>query len=190
VRNWMLGGGIALAGLTLLFKDPIEMGVQAVTDSPAFTKWDGLIKQKAAAYKIPWRWMKVIILNESSNGQNKRVLAGLADPKDVEGSKSSDGKSWGLFQITLPTAKALMKREVTPIELNNPDLSAELCAKLLKELIGRYGLDFEKVMRDYNGGPNANNPLKVNYALTTPYLLKSKTNLAIVMAKQPGNELE
>ena len=151
--------------------------------SDDFTKWDSLLKKYSKIYGVPWRWMKVIILNESSNGTNKKVLAGLANPSDVEGSKSSDGKSWGLMQITLPTAKGLTGRVVSAEELNNADFNVQLSAQLLKQLIARFGYSFHDVMRAYNGGPNFG-------ALTLPYYTKSLANLAVVQAKQPGEELE
>lgn len=186
----LLIGGIIAAVAVILFKEPMDQATQALIDSPSFTRWDDLLKKYAAQYKVPWRWLKVLILNESSNGQNSKVRRGLENPNDVEGSKSSDGKSWGLMQITLPTAKALEGREVTPAELNNPDTSVRLAAKLMRQLIDRYGFVFEKVMRDYNGGPKANQTGTSNYVLTIPYYTKSLANLAIVTAKHPGNELE
>lgn len=182
--------GVALAALLIAYVymgDTVDQAAQAATGNPAFTRWDDLMKRKATQFRVPWRWLKVIILNESSNGQARSVARGLADPSDVEGSKSSDGKSWGLFQITRATAKGLTGRDVSAVELNNPDFSAELASRLVRELIDTFGFDFEKVMRAYNGGPKA---ARTSSVATSPYYVKSLANLKIVMAAHPGGELD
>lgn len=167
--------------------DTVDNAAQAWTGDPKFVKWDTLMRAKGTRYRVPWRWLKVIILNESSNGNARSVLRGLADPSDVTGSASFDGKSWGLFQITRATAKGLLGREVSASELNDPDMSGDLAARLLRELIDTFGLDFEAVMRAYNGGPKA---ARTKSAMTTPYYVKSLANLKVVMAAHPGDELE
>ena len=179
----LLGAGITLV-IAIAGRNPIRNGVEAVTNTSDFEKWDYLLKKHARSYGVSWRYLKYIILNESSNGNAKSVLRGLAVPSDVEGSKSSDGKSWGLMQITLPTAKALAGRSVSAVELNNPDFNVALSAKLMKELVLRYGVNNrEKIFRDYNGGPKMG-------PMTLAYWAKTLANREIVLKKQPGNELE
>lgn len=186
-REWWIAGIIGAVMLfTVLMGEPMDQAAQALTGNPAFTRWDPLLKKKATVYRVPWRWLKVIIMNESSNGQAHSVLVGLSDPSNVAGSASGDGKSWGLMQITLATAKGLTGREVSAEELNEPEFNVALSAQLLRELIDRFGFDFEAVMRAYNGGPKA----AINKsALTYPYYVKSLANLKIVLAAQPGDEL-
>lgn len=171
-------------GFLFFFGGTVTNGVQAASGSDAFTKWDYLFKIYGGQFGVPWRWLKAICMNESSLGQNSRVLAGLNNPSDAESSKSSDGKSWGLMQVTLATAKGLEGRTVTVAELNQPDFSVRLAAKLVRQLADRFGIDDkESIARAYNGGPNFG-------ALTLPYWAKFQTNLAIVLAAQPGDEYE
>lgn len=174
-----LGVGV---GALLLFGGSMDQAAQAALGDANFTKWDYLFKKYGAQFGVPWRWLKAICMAESSLGQNRRVLAGLADPNDIAGSTSTDGKSWGLMQVTLPTAKGLEGRTVSVAELNNPDFSVYLAAKLVRELINRFGLaDRESVIRAYNGGPKFG-------ALTLPYWTKFLVNIQTVMLKHPGDE--
>lgn len=154
-----------------------EDAVTAHPFLPLFRKW-------ASTYRVPWRWLMALSIVESSEGKNRAVARGLADPTDVAGSTSSDGKSWGLEQLTVATASALEGRPVSPVELNDPDESVKLAAQLLRELIDRFGLeDPESVFRAYNGGPGFG-------AATYPYWLKISAALAQVQAEFPGDQLE
>jgi len=182
-KIWLL---IAVAGLIAIhfFGEATIQGVQAVTGDSAFDKWNPLFQRFGSQYGVPWRWLKAICLVESSNGQNSRVARGLTDPSDVDGSKSTDGLSWGLMQVTLATAKGLTGRVVTAEELNNPDTSVQLAAQLLRQLIDRFGIDDpESVFRAYNGGPNFG-------VATYAYWVKIQANLEVVLAGNPGDELE
>ena len=67
-------------------------------------------------------------------------------------SKSSDGKSWGLMQVTLATARQF-ESAVTPVALNNPEVSVRLAAKYIAWVKRNYSPDLEFVVRAYNGGP-------------------------------------
>lgn len=176
--------GVAILAVLVFFGGSVTNGVQAASGDDAFTKWDYLFKLYGQQFGVPWRWLKAICMNESSLGQNSRVLAGLQNPSDEEASKSSDGKSWGLMQVTKATAKGLEGRTVSVAELNQPDFSVRLAAKLINQLMGRFGVDDkESIVRAYNGGPNFG-------ALTLPYWAKFQTNLAIIIAAQPGDEYE
>lgn len=176
---WILVGVGAIGLLAAGMAYSADLGVQVdlLGDPGSF---DGLYQQYGDQYGVPFTWMKAFALVESSDGQASSVQTGLADPNDVEGSKSSDGESWGLFQLTIPTASSLAGRTVTPQELNDPAFSTKLGAMLLSQLISRYGMNLEEVARDYNGGPKANDPSTVNYALTTPYVKKINAALSAV----------
>lgn len=181
-KLWYLAAGFI--GVLLFFGGTLTNGAQAASGDPAFEKWDYLFKKYGAQFGVPWRWIKAVCMIESNLGQAASVKRGLATPGDIENSKSSDGKSWGLMQVTLATAKGLEKRIVSVSELNDPDFSVYLGAKLLAELIHTFGnRNRESVIRAYNGGPKFG-------ALTLPYYTKFLANMAVIMAKQPGNEME
>lgn len=121
-----------------------------------WVRFDSLFKKYGTKYSVPWTWLKAIALNESSLGSNKSVARGLATPTDVEGSKSSDGKSWGLMQVTLTTARDL-DPSATEVKLNNPEYSIDLAAKFLSRLQSQFPkVDSryrEWVIKSYNQGP-------------------------------------
>jgi membrane-bound lytic murein transglycosylase MltF len=119
------------------------------------TNYDALFKAYASKHKIDWLILKRIAIIESNLGRAKSVAHGLQNPSDVEGSKSFDGKSWGLMQVTLTTAQWL-DPSATVAKLNSPTYSVELAAKYL-----RYLFDFfpstdarliEWVVKSYNQG--------------------------------------
>lgn len=124
--------------------------------SENWDKFDHLFVKYGAQYQVPWTHLKAIALNESSLGMAKSVARGLVAPSDVEGSKSSDGKSWGLMQLTLPTAQGF-DRSATPEKLNNPEYSVKLAAQLLAQLRDTFsmfdGRYLEWVIKSYNQGP-------------------------------------
>lgn len=183
VRNKWVWVILALMAGVYFFGDTLDAGVMAVTGDASFTQWDGLFQKYGSQYQVPWRWLKAICMNESSLGQAKSVLVGLKTPTDADGSKSSDGLSWGLMQVTLATANGLAG-PVTPAYLNDPDNSVNLGARLVKQLIDRFGIsDRQSVIRAYNGGPHFG-------VATLPYYTRFVTNLALVMNQQPGDELE
>lgn len=181
----LIAGTLSLLGLSK--KDEIEAKV--ITILPDFEKYDYLFKKYGQSYQVPWRWLKAIAMNESSLGKAASVVRGLNNPNDIEGSKSSDGKSWGLMQVTLTTANELRKG-TTVADLNNPEISIELAAKYINKMIGKFGLsDRESVIRAYNGGPGFRNTLQ-GQRDTPKYYNKFVVNLNAIMEKQPGKELE
>jgi len=153
---WLLWGAIAalvvLAGGT--------KAVTAAQDSsmknlPAFNRFDSFFRKYGGISGIPFYVLKAICMNESSLGEAASVKRGIATPSDVEGSKSSDGKSWGIMQMTLPTAgdyDAL----VTPEKLNNPEYSVMLAARFLKDLYKQWPASLprreEWIVKSYNQG--------------------------------------
>lgn len=185
---WILSAGIL--GLAYFFRQPIASGAQAAMNSPAFTRWDSVFQKMGRTYGVPWRWIKAVAMNESNLGQAKSVARGLAAPWDAEGSKSSDGLSWGIMQTTLATSRELEGSLVTEAYLNEPENSIRLGTKYLRKMIDRFGIrDRENVIRSYNGGPGWAKT-KMGPTWTATYYAKFLANLATVMAKQPGDELE
>lgn len=98
--------------------------------------FDDLFKKYGSMYGVDWKFLKRISWVESNTGLNSRVAIGLKNPTDIEGSKSYDGLSWGLMQMTVTTAKDYDKN-ATAVKLNNPAYAIELAArhvKMLKQL--------------------------------------------------------
>lgn len=171
----------ALFGVAV-FSTKALAGESVKTDP--FFQWDNLFRRYGARFGVPWRWLKAICIIESSLGKNPRVARGLASPTDAEGSKSSDGKSWGLMQLTLATARGLEGGSITVADLNNPERSVQLAAELLRQLIDTFGIENrESIIRAYNGGPRFG-------SATIPYYNKFIAALADVMKRQPGPEME
>jgi len=119
-----------------------------------WTKWDALMQSHCGAAQVPWLWMKAIMIDESSLGLNPRVARGLEYPDDIEGSKSEDGKSYGLLQLEPATAKDF-DIIATPQKLNNPDYSIAIGAKLLRRLFCALGGVEEFVIKAWNEGQGA-----------------------------------
>lgn len=169
----MSGGAMA--------KNRVEDELTAGSD--AFTRWDPLFQKYGAAYGVPWPMLKAIAMNESSLGTAPSVARGLAAPNDIEGSKSSDGKSWGLMQLTLPTARDYM--DVTQADLNNPDLSVELAAMFLSDLQRQFDSE-EYVVKSYNqGAGNSRKELRGQVAgYAGEYWARYERNRRIIRDKQ------
>jgi len=138
----------SVSGLILL----LGRGITVNSDKPSY---DDLFKKYASKYGLDWQILKAIAVVESSLGQAPSVLRGLANANDVDGSKSTDGKSWGLMQVTLTTAKDY-DSFATPQKLNNPDYSVDLAAQHLKMLEGLFDKSDpryrEWVIKSYNQG--------------------------------------
>lgn len=148
-----------------------------------FTRFDFLFKNYSGQYDVPWRWIKAICMNESNLGQAPSVARGLANPSDVDGSKSSDGKSWGIMQTTVPTSDQFFPG-TTASDLNDPDTSVKCAAAYLHWVMDNYFDDVEDVVRAYNGGPG------FKKASTDTYWARFQANMAQVLAQQPGDENE
>lgn len=147
-------GAIAFLGLS--FKEEIGEAVTSSIQPANWTRFDATFKKWGEVYQIPWTWLKAIAINESSLGSYPSVARGLASPKDIEGSKSQDGLSWGLMQVTIKTAKGL-DPSATEEKLNNADYSIQLAAKYLKQLSTQFPKpDYryvEWIIKSYNQGP-------------------------------------
>lgn len=132
----------------------------AKSDNQEWTRYDALFEKYALKYQVPSSWLKAIALNESNLGKAPSVALGLRDPENVEGSKSSDGLSWGLMQVTLTTARSL-DPSATQVKLNNPEYSIDLAARIvrdnMKSVMSFLPLNdpryIEFVIKSYNEGP-------------------------------------
>lgn len=102
----------------------------------------------------PWT-LKAIAMNESSLGDHPSVARGIANPFDIEASKSDDGLSWGLMQMTLKTL-----RDFDPtgqaVQLNAPAYSVRYAAKFVRWLERQFPKSdprwLEWVVKSYNQG--------------------------------------
>jgi soluble lytic murein transglycosylase-like protein len=127
----------------------------AVINTNIPNTYDAHFKKYGAKYGVNWLLLKRIAMIESKIGTHPTVVRGLKNPSDIEGSKSTDGKSWGIMQVTLTTAQWL-DPSATVEKLNNPDYSIDLAARYLKYLQGFFPLTdaryWEWVVKSYNQG--------------------------------------
>lgn len=177
---WVVGAVLAFLG----FKGMSAAG-EAVVDKPEdnWNKFDSLFKLYGQMHLVDWRWLKAIAMNESSLGAARSVARGMAVPSDIEGSKSTDGKSWGLMQVTLTTARGL-DPAATQEKLNNPEYSIKLAAKYVGELQKKFSMiDLrwqEWVIKSYNQGPGNTNKEKsgqISKGYADEYWERFKRNL-------------
>ena len=132
---------LGLAGAALIFakkdeivdaasglEDAVEDEITAYSDS--FTRWDDLFERFGRQYGVPFVWLKAICMNESSLGEYPTVALGLREPANREGSKSQDGKSWGIMQVTEVTGRDF-DPGCTYFRLNNPEYSVEMACRVL-----------------------------------------------------------
>lgn len=114
------------------------LGVKTVIDNTTIpTTYDKLFMQYGAQFAVNWKWLKRICMIESSMGRNARVKVGLANPYDIEGSKSTDGKSWGIMQLRPSTARDF-DPAANEVKLNNPEYSIKIAAMYVSWLKGRF----------------------------------------------------
>lgn len=145
----------SILGIAYMAKDEIGDSIETKLDS--WTTYDALYQKYGVKWNVPWTWLKAIALNESDNGRAVSVARGIAYPDDIESSKSSDGKSWGIMQVTLSTAGD-MDPSVTPQKLNNPEYSINLGAQYLGKFLPTYfsrsdSRYLEWIVKSYNQGP-------------------------------------
>lgn len=140
----ILGAGIFLASLGKK-KDGAQMS------DDAWRKFDALFKKYGATFGVDWKTLKAIALNESSLGTYPSVALGIREPSSVNASKSQDGLSWGLMQVTISTARTLDPL-ATAEKLNDPEYSIRLAAAYLKQLQSMFS-QLEWVVKSYNQGP-------------------------------------
>ena len=186
--NVFLIFGIIGIGVLAALREPIGEAVGVDMSGGRNKQFDPLFKKYGSQYGVPWEWLAAIAENESRTGLEKSVKRGLASPTDVEGSKSSDGKSWGLMQVTLTTAQG-MDKSATPAKLNNPEYSINLAAKFIKNLSSQFSkLEtryMEWVIKSYNQGPgNTRSEQRTGKGYANEYWARFQRNLEKVEAEQ------
>lgn len=140
--------------------------------------YDNLFTLYGNAYGIDPYILKAIAANESTVGKNSRVAYGIAHPNEIYSSVSTDGKSWGLMQVTLPTARQF-EPSLTEADLNNPDTSVRIAAKYLQWVKKNYNSDLEFYVRAYNGGAGWQKT-KIGPNATAAYYSKFQKNYNLV----------
>lgn len=142
-----------IIGLGVLIYSQKAKGAETVDNSDS--RFDSLFIKYGKMYNIVPKELKAIATIESSLGRAKSVDRGLKVPSDIEGSKSSDGLSWGLMQVTLTTARDY-DSQATPELLNNPDYSVKIASQHLSKLHGLFDRTDaryqEWVIKSYNQG--------------------------------------
>lgn len=116
--------------------------------------YDNLFVQYASRFGLDWKMVKAICVVESSLGEAPSVRRGLASPSDIEASASYDGLSWGLMQVTIPTARDF-DQTATAEKLNNPEYSVKIACQylaFLKRTFSGYERANEYVVKSYNQG--------------------------------------
>lgn len=127
------------------------MTPEKITPIKNSNSFDELFKRYAALNGLDWKTLKTIAMNESTLGMNPRVKRGLIQPSDIEGSKSEDGLSWGLMQMTLVTARDFDK-SATAEKLNNPEYSIKLASQFIASLKRQFGSKIRDIAMAYNQG--------------------------------------
>lgn len=175
---------LGFAALIAAGKD--ALGNEILVRSDAWTRWDALFKKYGRQEGVSPALLKAICWVESDLGRDESVAKGIANPGDLVASVSQDKKSWGLMQITVDTANRSRVRPGTVAkDLNNPELSVMMGAKILRELKQYYfPTEPDSVIRAYNGGPGFKTTV-AGQRDTPAYLAKVKAKLAIVLEKQP-----
>lgn len=184
---------LGMAGALILFaggaavKNKVEDETLAASDE--FLEFDPLFKKYGSLRGVDWTMLKAIAMNESSLGQHPSVRIGILNPSDVEGSKSEDGKSWGLMQITLSTGRDY-DVTVSAQKLNRPEYSIDMAAKhvaLLQKLYPRVLVRWEEaVIKSYNQG-QGNTRKELNGTgggFANEYWARYQRNRALIKTKQ------
>ncbi len=151
----LFGGGAILTNSYGTMSPSVD-GMNPPTNSDPWTRFDEMFHSYGDIYGVDWTWLKAVALNESDLGRVSSVARGIANPSDVENSKSSDGKSWGLMQVTLTTARGL-DASATSEKLNDPDYSIGLGARYIAQLQRMFSTNDSRypewVVKSYNQGP-------------------------------------
>lgn len=115
-----------------------------------WTLWDPLFQKYCPTL---FKLSKTICMIESSLGRDPRVALGISCPKDILGSASQDGKSWGLMQMRLETAQDYDSKASAEL-LNNPEYAVRIAGNHLLRLSTRLG-EPEWVVKAWNQGASA-----------------------------------
>jgi len=177
---------LLLAGLLYVGRDAVGAEITQLTDE--YTRWDSLFKKYSKISGVPWRWIKAVCWVESDLGRADSVAYGLEHPEETEASKSSDGKSWGLMQTIITTSNE-MRPGTTIADLNNPEISIMIGAKVLGRNLRKFPNNRTSVFRAYNGGLGFASTV-AGQRDTPAYAAKVEDRLARILLKQPGDEME
>ena len=142
-------GGVLL--YNYLKGKPTNDNTKTAQNTDLYSDFDSLFVHYANSYGINAKLLKRIAFVESTVGKNPKVARGIQNPNDVEGSKSSDGKSWGIMQMTLTTARDY-DSTATAQKLNNPEYSIMLASKHIKMLASLFPNDERSIVMAYNHG--------------------------------------
>ena len=136
---------IILLGVVVLLVVLDSQGVNVVTG------YDYLYKKHAAINGLDWKMLKAIASVESNEGLHPSVAYGILNPSDIENSKSSDGLSWGLMQVTVTTARDY-DLKASAEKLNDPEYSVKLASLHLAYLKKLFPDQVEWIVKSYNQG--------------------------------------
>lgn len=143
---------LSASALGLIFFSKDAMAKKETTSSNINNAFDDLFQKYASIYSLDWKMLKRISWIESRVGMYSSVKRGLENPKDIKGSVSQDGKSWGIMQVTLSTAKGYDPL-ATEEKLNNAEYSIKLASQHLKFLKNTYPQFKERdIVMSYNHG--------------------------------------
>lgn len=143
-----------IIGIGIILYSKQAKGAETVSTNPD-SRFDSLFIKYGTMYNIDPKELKAIATIESSLGRAKSVARGLVAPSDIEGSKSTDGLSWGIMQVTIPTARDY-DSTATAEKLNDPDYSVKIAARHLSKLHSLFNRSDaryqEWVIKSYNQG--------------------------------------
>lgn len=157
---WVIAGvaAIFLASQNQAVADIVNDNVVAPLEESSADNWkkyDEMFLHWGGEYGVDPNHLKAIALNESNLGLVASVARGLSNPSDADGSQSSDGKSWGLMQVTLSTGSQY-DPSISPQKLNDPDYSISIAAHLFSDNMNQFAIVdtrwLEWVVKSYNQG--------------------------------------
>ena len=144
--NYLIYIIIGLGALILSSKDISDI----LLGDDKRDSFDYLFELNAARFGVPAYVLKTIASIESDIGQDSRVL---------RGDTSGDSKSWGIMQIAPGLGsnkeiqlKSINRKNATPGQLNNPEISIMIGARLLGYLWKKYNGNEDLVSLAYNQG--------------------------------------
>lgn len=142
----MIYGVIILLGSIFLMSNAMGNEISDPENvKPQFKKYDHLFKKYANQYGLNWLMLRRISWIESRVG---------TDARTSKGEVSFDGLSWGLMQIAphVGSPKEIkLKGSPTISELNDPDFSIHLAAKLIRYLSDEFKSERD-IVKAYNQG--------------------------------------
>lgn len=148
---------VGIAAVFAFFSAPRKVSV--VSAKPSY---DDLFKKYGSIYNIDWRMLKAIAWVESKLGTYRGVVDTPEEQaKGLNQADSSDGKSSGLMQVTLTTARDFDKN-ATFQKLGNPEYSVDIACKYINFTKRYFSVTdpryTEWLVKSYNQG--AGNTLK------------------------------